>query len=115
MTTTMRPLSANSYALLVKHSCPGIAVNMESPSDRMKAAVMWHYAHTAGIDVLERMDEHQFRDAVTAHGYAMPPQLLPDLFKQMTAELQAVNDAFVETESEGIPLEQTTATSQTTP
>jgi superfamily II DNA/RNA helicase len=108
----MRQLSINSYALLMRHCCPGIGADLITAHDRIKAAAMWHFVHTAGIDQLERMTDEQFRDAVTAHGYSLPPQELPAIFSAMTAELRAVNDAFVETESEGIPLDQTTATSQ---
>jgi hypothetical protein len=109
----MRQLSINSYALLMRHSCPGIGADIVTGSDRIKAAAMWHFVHTAGIDQLERMNDEQFHEAVTAHGYSLPPQELPPIFSAMTAELRAVNDAFVETESEGLPLEVTTATSQT--
>jgi hypothetical protein len=108
----MRQLSINSYALLMRHCCPGIGADLITAHDRIKAAAMWHFVHTAGIDQLERMTDDQFRDAVTAHGYSLPPQELPTIFSSMTAELRAVNDAFVETESEGLPLDQTTATSQ---
>lgn len=108
----MRQLSINSYALLMRHGCPGIGADIVTASDRIKAAAMWHFAHTTGINQLERMTDEQFHDAVTAHGYSLPPQELPAIFSAMTAELKAVNDAFVETESEGLPLDQTTATSQ---
>ena len=111
----MRTLSANSYALLLRHDCPGIARDITCTADRLRAAVLWHFVHTAGIDQLERMDDEQFRAALTAHGYSIPPQelLKIGIFKTMTAEIQAVNDAFVETETEGSPLEPTTATSPT--
>jgi len=111
----MRHLSANSYALLLQHDCPGIARNITTGADRLRAAVLWHFVHTTSIDALERMDEQQFKDTALAHGYALPPQELPALFKVMTAELRAVNDAFVETETEGHPLAPTTATSPTSP
>jgi hypothetical protein len=109
----MRSLSANSYAILLQHDCPGIACDIATGADRLRAAVLWHFVHTTSIDALERMDDVQFKAACTAHGYALPPQELPTLFKVMTAELRAVNDAFVETETEGRPLEMTTPTSPT--
>lgn len=108
----MRQLSINSYALLTRHHCPGIGADMVTTADRLKAAAMWHFVHTAGIDQLERMSDDQFREASTAHGYTIAPQELPAIFSAMTAELRAVNDAFVETETEGLPLDQTTATNQ---
>lgn len=111
----MRKLSANSYALLLRHDCPGIARDIECGADRLQAAVLWHFVHTTSIDALERMDDAQFKSACTTHGYALPPQELPALFKVMTAELRAVNDAFVETETEGHPLAPTTPTSPTSP
>jgi len=110
---TLRPLSAYSYGMLLKHACPCIEHQTDDKAERIRAAVMWHFVHTAGIDQLERMDAEQFKAAVAAHGYALPPNVLPSIFTAMTEELAKMNEAFVEVESDDIANFPTTATSQT--
>jgi len=114
MNTPLRPLSAYSLRLLIKHKCPTVAFNTESLDEKIYAAGMWHFIHSAGIDQLERMDDDQFKASLLAHGHSLSPQILEPVIALMKKELGQMDETTVEVESDEIANFPTTATSQTT-
>lgn len=111
----MRHLSALSYAALLRLNCPGVAGDSSGTADNFRAAAIWHFVHTAPVDVIERASDEELRSAATAHGYTISPAELPALFAAMTKQLNDMREAFVETERDTGPLASTTAINQISP
>ena len=111
----MRPLSAESYARLLRLNCPMIAVPAADQADQLRAATLWHYLHTADIDAIEAASDEQIAAAARRHGYSIALSDYPGIFRAMTRDIERMKEAFVEAESPsgaGSPLAPTTATSQ---
>lgn len=110
----MRPLSAASYALLMRLQCPMLVVPTTDPPEQLRAATLWHFVHTAEIDELERMSDAEIVSAAGRHGYSLEFAMYPGIFRVMTQDIERMQRAFVEAEPPGgrVPLVATTPTSQ---
>jgi hypothetical protein len=113
-TTQMRPLSAASYALLMKLQCPMLAVPTEELTEQLRAATLWHYIHTANIDAIEQASDAEIVAAANRHGYTLEFAAYGPIFRRMTQDIERMQAAFVESEPTGgkSPLVVTTPTSQ---
>lgn len=115
MKKTMRPLSAASYSLLMRLQCPMLAIQTSDPTEQLKAATLWHFVHTADIDLLESATDAELEYAYKKHGYTIQFNEYPTIFKTMTRDIERMQSAFVESEPPGgkSPLAATIPTSQT--
>jgi len=100
---TMRPLSANSYALLLDLKCPGIDPEVPiTPGDQkqyLRCGALWHFAHTMPVDTLVRSSIEGLRAASVAHGYALPPHEAWEAFKTFTESIVAMNERIITTDT----------------
>lgn len=110
----MRPLSASSYSLLLRLSCPILVTPATDMGEQLRAATLWHFIHTAEIDWLERAADAEILHAAAVHGHTLKLEDYPGIFKTMTAEIQRMQSAFVEAESPGgsFPTTPTSPTSE---
>lgn len=101
---TMRPLSANSYALLLDLRCPGIHPDVPiTPGDQtqyLRCGSLWHFVHTMPVDTLVRSCIEELRIASTAHGYSLPPHEAWEAFKKFTAAIVEMNEKLITTDAE---------------
>jgi hypothetical protein len=108
----MRPLSASSYSLLLRLSCPILVTPATDMNEQLRAATLWHFVHTADIDWLERATDAEIHHAAAVQGHTLKLEDYPKLFRTMTTEMERMKAAFVEAESPGDPFS-TTPTSPT--
>lgn len=112
----MRPLSAASYAILLRLNCPMITGPAADQAEQLHAATLWHYLHTAEIDAIESATDAELLSAAKRHAYTLDLAAYPGIFKAMTRDIERMKAAFVEAEPPAgtpSPLASTTATSQT--
>lgn len=103
----MRPLSANSYALLLDLKCPGIhpdaPIAPGSQTDYLRCGTLWHFVHTMPVDTLTRSSIDELKAAAAAHGYSLPPHEAWNAFKVFTDSIVEMNAHLVTTDSEDFP------------
>ena len=96
--TMMRPLSAASYALLLRLNCPMITAPAADQAQQLHAATLWHYLHTAEITALENASDEEILTAAKRHAYSLDLSIYPSIFKSMTRDIERMKAAFVEAE-----------------
>lgn len=97
-TPAMRPLSAASYALLLRLNCPMITAPAADQAQQLHAATLWHYLHTVEIAALETASDDEILAAAKRHAYSLDLAAYPGIFKSMTRDIERMKAAFVEAE-----------------